>query len=60
MLYFIRRGPVVFALLAGGDMRTQSSDLDRALSAEGNPEFATVMKVIRALGIKLHARSAHG
>ena len=29
--------------------------LYRALSAEGNPEFSTVMKVIRALGIKLHA-----
>ena len=29
-----------------------------ALSAEGNPEFATIWKVIRALGIRLHARSA--
>ncbi|MBF0176287.1 MAG: putative addiction module antidote protein [Magnetococcales bacterium] len=29
--------------------------LYRALSADGNPEFATVMKVIKALGIKLHA-----
>ena len=27
--------------------------LYRALSAEGNPEFATVMKVIKALGMKL-------
>jgi len=34
--------------------------LYRALSAEGNPEFATVMKVIQALGIKLHAQSVHG
>ena len=33
--------------------------LYRALSAEGNPEFSTVMKVIRALGIKLHADIAH-
>lgn len=33
--------------------------LYRALSAEGNPEFSTVMKVIRALGIKLHADVAH-
>jgi DNA-binding phage protein len=24
-----------------------------ALSAQGNPEFATVLKVIRALGLKL-------
>ncbi|TCV95869.1 putative addiction module antidote protein [Luteibacter rhizovicinus] len=29
--------------------------LYRALSAEGNPEFATVMRVIRALGLHLHA-----
>ena len=29
--------------------------LYRALSAEGNPEFTTVMKVIKALGISLHA-----
>ena len=32
--------------------------LYRALSAEGNPEFSTVMKVIRALGVKLHAGMA--
>jgi probable addiction module antidote protein len=29
--------------------------LYKALSADGNPEFATIVKVIRALGIKLHA-----
>lgn len=29
--------------------------LYKALSAEGNPEFATVLKVIKALGLKLHA-----
>lgn len=33
--------------------------LYRALSAEGNPEFGTVMKVMRALGVKLHADIAH-
>lgn len=32
--------------------------LYKALSAEGNPEFATVMKVIKALGLKLHASPA--
>lgn len=32
--------------------------LYKALSAEGNPEFATVLKVVRALGLKLHA--GHG
>jgi probable addiction module antidote protein len=29
--------------------------LYKALSAEGNPEFATVLKVVEALGLKLHA-----
>lgn len=29
--------------------------LYKALSGEGNPEFATIMKVTKALGIKLHA-----
>jgi probable addiction module antidote protein len=29
--------------------------LYRALSGEGNPEFATIMKVVNALGLKLHA-----
>jgi probable addiction module antidote protein len=28
--------------------------LYKALSAEGNPEFATIMKVIYTLGLKLH------
>ena len=28
-------------------------EIYRALSSEGNPEFATVMKVIKALGLKL-------
>lgn len=31
--------------------------LYKALSPDGNPEFATVMKVVRALGIKLHAET---
>jgi probable addiction module antidote protein len=33
--------------------------LYQALSAKGNPEFATVVKVIKALGLKLHAEAAH-
>ncbi len=28
--------------------------LYKALSGEGNPEFATVLKVMKALGLKLH------
>jgi probable addiction module antidote protein len=33
--------------------------LYKALSPEGNPEFATVLKVIRALGLRLHATAEH-
>lgn len=33
--------------------------LYKALSPEGNPEFSTVMKVVRALGLKLHVEAAH-
>jgi len=32
--------------------------LYQALSAKGNPEFGTIMKVIRALGLKLNAEIA--
>lgn len=32
--------------------------LYKALSPEGNPAFATIMKVIAALGLKLHASAA--
>lgn len=31
--------------------------LYKALSPDGNPELATVMKVMEALGLKLHARA---
>lgn len=33
--------------------------LYKALSSEGNPEFATIMKVIRALGLKLQGGEAN-
>jgi probable addiction module antidote protein len=33
--------------------------LYKALSADGNPEFATVLKIVRALGLRLHASTAH-
>jgi len=33
--------------------------LYKALSPTGNPEFATVIKVMRALGIRLHAHVPH-
>lgn len=32
--------------------------LYKALSPEGNPELATVLKVVRALGLQLHAAPA--
>jgi len=31
--------------------------LYKALSADGNPEFATVMKVIKALGLRMHVET---
>jgi probable addiction module antidote protein len=34
--------------------------LYKALSPEGNPEFATVMKVIKALGLKLGVQTTRG
>lgn len=37
------------------DIGIPIKDLDVALSVEGDPEFATVMKVIKALGLKLQA-----
>jgi len=30
--------------------------LYKALSPEGNPEFATILKVVRSLGLSLHAQ----
>jgi hypothetical protein len=32
--------------------------LYKALSPQGNPEFATIMKVVTALGLRLHATPA--
>ncbi len=40
------------------DAGLSRESLYRALSAEGNPSFATVLKVARALGVKLHAAAA--
>ena len=33
--------------------------LYKALSPEGNPELATLLKVVRALGLRLHATAIH-
>ena len=33
--------------------------LYKALSTTGNPEFATILKVVRALGLQFHVEAAH-
>ncbi len=40
------------------DAGLSRESLYRALSAEGNPSFATVLKVAKALGVRLHAQAA--
>ena len=40
------------------DAGLSRESLYRALSADGNPSFATVLKVARALGVRLHAEAA--
>ena len=40
------------------DAGLSRESLYRALSADGNPSFATVLKVAKALGIRLHAQAA--
>ncbi len=37
------------------DAGLSRESLYRALSADGNPSFATVLKVAKALGVRLHA-----
>ena len=41
---------------AGAGLSRES--LYKALSENGNPSFATVLKVARALGVRLHAEAA--
>lgn len=40
------------------DAGLSRESLYRALGADGNPSFATVLKVARALGVRLHAAAA--
>lgn len=40
------------------DAGLSRESLYRALSVDGNPSFATVLKVARALGVRLHAEVA--
>jgi probable addiction module antidote protein len=39
------------------DAQLSRESLYRALSEEGNPEFATVMRVMQALGVRLSAQA---
>ncbi len=41
------------------DAGLSRESLYRALSADGNPEFGTVLRVVRALGLRLSAAPAH-
>ena len=42
------------------DAGLSRESLYRALSADGNPSFATVLKVAKALGVSLHAQAVLG
>ena len=42
------------------DAGLSRESLYRALSADGNPSFATVLKVTKALGLRLHAQVVTG
>jgi len=48
------RGMTEVARLTG----LSRESLYKALSAEGNPEFATILKVAKVLGIKITAKAA--
>lgn len=41
------------------DSGLSRESLYRALSADGNPSFATVLKVAKALGVRFHAEPAN-
>src|SRR3954465_1301093 len=41
------------------DAGLSRESLYKALGEEGNPTFATVLKVARALGVRLHAQAAN-
>ena len=40
------------------DAGLSRESLYRALSSEGNPSFATILKVAKALGVRFHAQAA--
>lgn len=42
------------------DSGLSRESLYKALSGERNPDFDTILKVVEALGLKLHAEANHG
>ena len=50
------RGMAQVALDAG----LSRESLYKALSGERSPDFDTILKVVHALGLRLHAEAAHG
>jgi probable addiction module antidote protein len=42
------------------DTGLSRESLYKALSGERSPDFDTVLKVVNALGLRLHAEAAHG
>ena len=42
------------------DAGLSGESLYKALSGERSPDFNTILKVIAALGLKLHAEAVHG
>ncbi|QTA87306.1 addiction module antidote protein [Desulfonema magnum] len=42
-----------------GESGIEPDNLSEALSPEGNPDFATILRIIRASGIRLHATVTH-
>jgi probable addiction module antidote protein len=46
--------------LVARDAGLSRESLYKALSSERSPGFDTILKVIQALGLKLHAEASHG
>ena len=62
---FIAKSLGVIARARGMSQLARDTGLGReslykALSGEGNPSFATILKVMRALGLRFHGATAHG
>ena len=45
---------------AAQDTELGGESLYKSLSADDNPQFATVLKIVRSLGLRLHATAATG